>query len=182
MAPRRGDSVSSPDRKEDMDTIMTLFGPETAQAKKKIRLRSIRAVYKTELVREVGPAWLPEHCTSAANVFELFRDLGTETKEHFLALHLDTKNRILCFDRVSVGSLSASIVHPREVYKSALLSSAAAILFMHNHPSGDPYPSREDLDITKRLKECGELLGIRVLDHVVIGHDRYYSFADHGNL
>ena len=113
-------------------------------------------------------------------VFDLFRFLANETKEHFLSLHLDSKNRILCIDQVSSGSLNASIVHPREVFKTCLLSSAAAVLFLHNHPSGDPEPSREDLELTTRLKEGGELLGIRVLDHIVIGSGRYISLADQG--
>ncbi|PLX91032.1 MAG: DNA repair protein RadC, partial [Desulfuromonas sp.] len=95
-------------------------------------------------------------------------------------LHLDSKNRIVCLDQVSTGSLNASIVHPREVFKSAMLSSAAAILFLHNHPSGDPTPSKEDLELTKRLKEAGELLGVRVLDHIVIGSGCYQSLADKG--
>jgi DNA repair protein RadC len=113
-------------------------------------------------------------------VFELFNFLKYETKEHFLALHLDSKNRILCLDKVSSGSLNASIVHPREVFKTALLSSAAAILFIHNHPSGNPEPSREDLELTTRLQDGAKLLGIRVLDHIIIGEDRYVSLADQG--
>ena len=96
--------------------------------------------------------------------------------------HLDSKNRLLCLEIVSVGSLNASIVHPREVYKSALLSSAAAIVFVHNHPSGDPTPSREDIELTSRLKQASDLLGIRLLDHVVIGSGRHFSFADSGLL
>jgi len=119
---------------------------------------------------------------SANAIFEMFKDLSREAKEHFISLHLDNKNKILCIDRVSVGSLTASVVHPREVFKTALLSSAAAVVFIHNHPSGDPEPSREDLDITTRLKQCGELLGIRILDHVVIGENRYCSFSDRGYL
>ena len=113
-------------------------------------------------------------------MFELFRFLSNETKEHFLALHMDSKNRILCLDHVSSGSLNASIVHPREVFKGCLLSSAAAVLFLHNHPSGNPDPSKEDLELTTRLKQAGDLLGLRVLDHIIIGEDRYVSLADQG--
>lgn len=90
-------------------------------------------------------------------------------------------NRILCIDRVSVGSLNQSIVHPREVFKSAVYSSAAAIILVHNHPSLDPAPSREDIEITRRLKECGELLGIKLLDHIIVG-DSYVSFVERGML
>ena len=91
--------------------------------------------------------------TTSGDVFGLFAFLANETKEHFLALHLDSKNHVLCIDHVSSGSLNASIVHPREVFKGVLLSSAAAILLLHNHPSGDPTPSREDLELTGRLRE-----------------------------
>ena len=161
---------------------MALIGLEPESQTKKICIRSIRAIFSNEVIRENAPIWVKSTCTSAENVFELFRDLAQEAKENFVALHLDAKNRIICFDRVSIGSLSASIVHPREVYKTALLSSAAAVLFIHNHPSGDTTPSREDIEMTKRLKDAGELLGIRVLDHLIIGEEEYYSFANNGNL
>jgi DNA repair protein RadC len=165
----------------DMEN-MTLFGLEPGPKTRKIRIRSIRAVFANEIIRENAPDWVSKTCTCSENVFELFRDLTKESKEVFVALHLDTKNRIICYDPVSVGSLSASIVHPREVYKSALLSSAAAILFIHNHPSGDTTPSKEDIEMTKRLKQAGELLGIRVLDHLIFGEEGYYSFANKGLL
>lgn len=103
-------------------------------------------------------------------------------KEVFLALLLDTKNRLIREVRISEGSLNASIVHPREVFAPALKESAAAVLFIHNHPSGDPTPSREDIEITARLKNAGELLGIRVLDHIIIGNGAYISLADRGDL
>ena len=148
-----------------------------------IRLKTIRAVYETLTVQEALPHYLKSgtRYTSAAQVFDTFRYLQLETKEHFLSLHLDGKNRILCVDPVSVGSLNQSIVHPRETFKNSLLSSAAALILIHNHPSGDPTPSAEDLTITKRLKEAGDILGIRILDHIIIG-DTYYSFVEHGLL
>ncbi len=82
---------------------------------------------------------------------------------------------------VSTGSLNQSIVHPRELFKTALLSSAAAVILIHNHPTGDPTPSTEDIELTRRLKEAGEMIGIRVLDHIVVG-DSYYSFAERGHI
>lgn len=91
-------------------------------------------------------------------------------------------NRIICLDRVSVGSLNQCVVHVREVFKSAVLSSAAAVLLIHNHPSGDPEPSREDREITRRLKDAGDLLGIPVLDHIIIGEEGYLSFVERGLL
>lgn len=94
----------------------------------------------------------------------------------------DNKNKMLEFNVVSTGSLTASIVHPREVFKPAILTSAAGIILTHNHPSGDPAPSPEDVEITKRLKEVGGIMGIQVLDHVIVGDNRYFSFSDKGMI
>ena len=149
-----------------------------------IRLKVIKATWETLTIKEALPDYLinSRKITSSSDVYQLFRYLTLEAKEHFIALHLDTKNKIICVDQVSVGSLSASIVHPREVMKSCMLSSCAGLVLVHNHPSQDPAPSREDIEITKRLKECCELLGIRLLDHVVIGDEGYVSLADRGLL
>ncbi|NIO11006.1 MAG: DNA repair protein RadC [Deltaproteobacteria bacterium] len=103
-------------------------------------------------------------------------------REMFFAVLLNNKNRKIREVKISEGSLTASLVHPREVYNPVIRESAAAVLFVHNHPSGDPTPSSEDLEITKRLKEVGDVMGVRVLDHVVIGHDRFFSFSDRGML
>ncbi len=159
--------------------LTNLFGEEIPPEKKKITILSIEARYRKEVVREDAPAWVSKRFTSASQVYEMFLDLRQEAKEHFIALHLDGKNRIACLDRVSVGSLNQSIVHPRELFKTALLSSAAAILLIHNHPTGDPTPSSEDIEVTRRIKEAGDLLGIKVLDHIIIG-DSYLSFAEQG--
>jgi DNA repair protein RadC len=104
-------------------------------------------------------------------------------REHFVVLMLDQKNKVVGIHTVSVGSLTASIVHPREMYKVAILSNAASLICGHNHPSGDCQPSREDRALTTRLVEAGKLLGIAVLDHIIIGGEgRYFSFADEGLL
>ncbi len=103
-------------------------------------------------------------------------------KEVFIALLLDSKNRLIREVQISTGSLSASIVHPREVFAPVLKESAAAVLFVHNHPSGDPAPSHEDIEITQRLKKIGDLMGVRVLDHIIIGNGAYVSLADRGVL
>ena len=164
-------------------TIETLFGPVPLGRKAKpLRLKVIRPVYESLKVAEIAADYLDNPLSSASKVAEMLGFLNKETKEHFMALHLSSKNHLLCLDLVSVGSLCAAIVHPREVFKSALLSSAAALIFVHNHPSGDPSPSREDEELTKRLQQAGELLGIRVLDHLILGNDRYFSFADRGLL
>jgi DNA repair protein RadC len=99
-------------------------------------------------------------------------------KEHFIILILNTKNFLLGVETVSIGSLNSSIVHPRELFKSAINKSAAAIILAHNHPSGDPTPSREDIEVTKRIKSGGQLLGIDVIDHIIIGDNSYYSFKE----
>jgi len=105
-------------------------------------------------------------------------------KEHFLLIVQNNKNRVQGHKVIATGSLTASLVHPREVYTAVLNPEwrAAAIIFVHNHPSGDPQPSQEDIEITRRLKEIADLFGIRVNDHVILGHDRYYSFSDKGLL
>jgi DNA repair protein RadC len=120
---------------------------------------------------------------SSEEVYHHFRDqLGAEKRELFYVVLLNNKNRKIRDVKISEGSLTASLVHPREVYNPVIRDSAAAVVFVHNHPSGDPAPSPEDIDITRRLKEVGEVMGIRVLDHVVIGHNRFFSFSDKGML
>jgi DNA repair protein RadC len=106
--------------------------------------------------------------------------LRGERKEHFLALLLNTRGGAIKTVEVSVGSLDASIVHPREVFRAAMLASAASVVFVHNHPSGDPEPSREDTELTKRLVEVGELVGISVIDHIVVAGDRFVSLKRRG--
>ena len=102
-------------------------------------------------------------------------------KEHFLALLLDTRNQLIKIAEISVGSLDTSIVHPREVFKEAISASAAAVIFVHNHPSGDPAPSEDDIGLTKRLAEAGEIVGIDVLDHVIIGENKtFFSLKREG--
>ena len=108
--------------------------------------------------------------------------LGGEKRELFYVVLLNNKNRKIREVKISEGSLTASLVHPREVYNPVIRDSAAAVIFVHNHPSGDPAPSPEDIDLTRRLKEVGDVMGIRVLDHVVIGHDRFFSFSDKGMI
>lgn len=107
-------------------------------------------------------------------------ELRYQTKEHFMALLLSTKNHVIARAIISVGSLNASIVHPRELFREAIINSAAAIILIHNHPSGDPAPSQEDIALTKQLVEAGNLLNITVLDHVIIGDGKYVSFKEKG--
>ena len=106
--------------------------------------------------------------------------LEGKKKEHFLALLLDTRNQLIKMAEISVGSLDASIVHPREVYKEAIAASAAAVIFVHNHPSGDPTASEDDIRLTRGLVEAGEILGIEVLDHIIIGDKKFLSLKREG--
>ena len=168
-------------------------------------LRALAAATTTELCRQngIGPAKAAEiqalfelgrrfarqqirpgdRFTSSNDIFDHYHEkLRDRKKEVFLSLLLDSKNRLLREIQVSEGSLNASIVHPREVFAPIIRESAAAVLFIHNHPSGDPTPSREDIDLTERLAEAGKLMGVRVLDHIIIGNGSYVSFCDRGLL
>ncbi len=106
--------------------------------------------------------------------------LRDKTQETFIVVLLDSKNRCLREEKISLGSLNYSVVHPREVFRLAVRESAASLILVHNHPSGDPDPSQEDIRLTERLVEAGKLLGIQILDHIIIGDGRYYSFCDQG--
>jgi len=116
---------------------------------------------------------------TAKDVFEhCSPKLSSTDREHFMILHLDTKNRVIKDEIVSVGALTGTIAHPREVFKSAIKESAHSVILVHNHPSGDPTPSDEDLKMTERLIESGEILGIEVLDHVIIGKEEWWSWNE----
>ncbi len=124
---------------------------------------------------------LGEPFRSSSEVFHFYREhLGALKKEEFHVLLLDAKNRKIKDVRISEGSLTSSLVHPREVFNPIVRESAAAVILVHNHPSGDPSPSQEDLQVTRRLREIGEVMGVRVLDHVIVGKGKYVSFVDDG--
>jgi len=138
--------------------------------------------YRIALVREGSEISPTNRYTNSRAVFDwarvtLFEDAD---RELFFVLALDSKNQLIGLNCVSVGSLSASVVHPREALKTLILRNAAAALFLHNHPSGDPSPSREDRECTARLVAACKVCGIRALDHVVCGDADYFSFADAG--
>ena len=164
-------------------TLHTLFGTEVTRPQK-IQLKQIKAVYENLYVSEVVTNYLKTgtRFTAPSQVYETFSFLMEETKEMFITLHLDGKNRIICMDLVSIGSLNQSIVHPRSVFQTACLSNAAACILIHQHPTGDPSPSSEDISITRRLKEAGEIMGIKVLDHIIVGDGEYLSFVERGLL
>lgn len=128
--------------------------------------------------RHTGPLTLVRNSADAATALRPF--FAGLDREQFIVCCLDAKHAIIGVNVVSIGSLTLSIVHPREVFKPAILLNSAAIIAAHNHPSGDPAPSAEDRVLTKRLREAGELLGITLLDHIVLGDDRIFTFADQG--
>lgn len=144
----------------------------------KLQISKIKALEK--IVTEIGTDEDIKVKITSANAIAniMMTELGHKKQEEFFVISLDTKNKIIDKKRISKGSLNASIVHPREVFKEAILNSANAIILCHNHPSGDPNPSREDIDITKRLIKAGDLIGICVLDHIIVGSNKYISFKE----
>lgn len=126
-------------------------------------------------MREKKPIKSPEDVQNI--VREQMRYLD---REHFRVLYLDRKGGLICMEDVSIGGLHSSLVHPREVFKTAVKRSAASLILVHNHPSGDPAPSQEDIEVTQRLAEAGHLMGIEVLDHVIIGEKDYTSLKSRG--
>lgn len=141
--------------------------------------------YHLEMVKD-GNLTYQEKVSSPTEVAKMLRDvlkMDVQAEEIFVTICLDTKNKVIGLFEVSHGNMNASLVHPREVFKRALLCNAACIIIAHNHPSGETTPSREDINITGRLKEAGELLGVPVIDHIIIGEaPAYYSFKEENTL
>ncbi|MFB9761189.1 RadC family protein [Ectobacillus funiculus] len=119
----------------------------------------------------------PEDCANY-----MMEEMRFLQQEHFVCLYLNTKNQVMHRQTVFIGSLNASIVHPREIFREAFRRSAASIICLHNHPSGDPAPSREDIEVTKRLAECGKIMGVDLLDHIIIGEHRFVSLKEKGYI
>ena len=137
--------------------------------------------YKIMLVREGSHQAEVRNISCPQDALPVMRSyLEGADREHFAAILLDTKNRIIGIHTVSIGALNTSIVHPREVFKAAILANAAGIIVSHNHPSGNVTPSEDDMKTTKRLCDAGTILGITVLDHIIIGEDGYFSFKAQG--
>ena len=145
--------------------------------------KSAIPIYHVSLVREGRLHCYHKQIRSSADAGTLLHTyLADVDREHFVVLMLDQKNKVIGINTVSIGSLTASVVHPRECFKPAILSNAAAIILAHNHPSGAPQPSQEDRVLTARLVAAGKLLGVSVVDHIIIGdgNSSYFSFADEG--
>jgi DNA repair protein RadC len=173
-------------RSQTSDSQLSLFPQQSAPASYRDppHLPSV-SIYRVTLIRESSIPIYDQRLRNSADSERLIRTyLAGVDREHFIVLLVNRKNEVIGINTVSVGSLSASIVSPREVFKPAILANAAAIICAHNHPSSDPTPSAEDRVITERLYQAGKLLDIQVLDHIIIGDGTtaYYSFADNGTL
>lgn len=143
--------------------------------------------YSVKRVKEHGGLYDLDHATIRSpedgyTIVQTVLKLNEATAEKFGILTLNTKNQVVGIHILFMGSLNASIVHPREVFQAAVLNNAASIVAFHNHPSGDPTPSREDIEVTKRLKECGLIMGIDLLDHVIVGEGKYCSLKEKGYI
>lgn len=142
--------------------------------------------YSLKLIKEhSGRYEIEKKITSATDVYNYAKtviEMDTMAEECFYMITLNTKNVCTGIFKISQGSLDSTIVHPREVFKRALTNNSSRILVMHNHPSGNITPSKEDIAMTNRLSECGDLLGIKVLDHLIIGENDFYSFKQEGEL
>ena len=206
--PRERLLTSGPGVLTDSDLVAVLFGAGgpgegvsklAARVAEAIPLRRLQRVPVEEIlqIRGLGPARAAQLLAAAElgrrlwpdgesaslvrgpeTVFDLTRDIRATNREHFVGFYLNSRNQVLRREVISIGSLNASIVHPREVYQPAIAVSAAGLILAHNHPSGDPTPSEEDLAITRRLVDAGRLLGIEVLDHVIVTREAYASFRE----
>lgn len=138
--------------------------------------------YKLEMVREKSARYdVSKKFTTPEEVEQFCRtvlELDKKAEEYFYIVTVDTKYKVSGIFEISHGSLNATIVHPREIFKRVLLANASKFFMVHNHPSGDVNPSKEDRNITKRLKDCGDMLGVEILDHIIIGYDRMFSFKE----
>ncbi len=169
------------------NNILKLFGTENIQHITIADLQKIKGlgpVKSSEIIAciALGKRLLKEkqplHAISPQNVFDSLKDIRSLKKEHFIAIYLDTRNQEIHREIISIGTLNASLVHPREVFEPAVRNVAAGIILVHNHPSGDLKPSHEDMLITKKLVDSGELLDIHVLDHIIVTKDSYASLKE----
>ncbi|RIW31615.1 DNA repair protein RadC [Bacillus salacetis] len=152
-------------------------GLVTKQPAKRVNIVSLK------LIKENSFLYPDRNIKSPDDAYKLLKQFLIEAdREYFLVVCLDTKNQPTAINVCHVGSLNASIVHPREVLKPAILSNSASIIVAHNHPSNDPTPSREDIEVTKRLAEAGKIIGIEVLDHLVVCADKFISLKEKGYL
>ncbi|MZP31410.1 DNA repair protein RadC [Heliobacterium undosum] len=198
LSPQKGDRLRRAEAilqgaQESADGFLEMFGScvreklgeyavQTQVALTPTEVARIQAVVELALRLNRAKKGPKEVVRSPEDGYKLLERMRFLDKEEFRVVALNTKNQVLSIETISIGSLSSSIVHPRETFKPLLLKSAAACLLAHNHPSGDPTPSREDREITRRLVEAGRIMGIEVLDHIVIGDGRYSSLKELGYI
>lgn len=145
-------------------------------------------LYNYKIIREKSETYYDgrKSMNNPDDAAKLFKEYYEENfdmdKEHFSVIMVDTKNKMIGINLVSMGTVNQTITHPREVFRPAVMASANSVFLCHNHPSGDPTPSREDIDTTKRLKEAGKILGIEILDHIILGDNRHVSLLEKGMI
>jgi len=139
-------------------------------------------IVSLKLVKESSMLYQRRTIRSPRGAYDLVQSVEEADREHFMVVCLDVKNRPTSINVCHVGSLNESLAHPREVLKTAVLSNAASVLVAHNHPSGDPTPSPEDIEVTQRLAQAGEILGIEVLDHLIVGDGEFVSLKEKGYM
>lgn len=145
------------------------------ERKKDVEIVRVEMIKEKNVQFTVNQIMCPKDASIIAKEF-----LENCDREYLIVMSLDTKNKVNNISVVSVGSLNSSIVHPREVFKTIILSNSASFIIAHNHPSGNVEPSKEDIKITERLKECGQIMGIELLDHIIIGDESYISLKEKG--
>lgn len=155
------------------EEFMSLKGIGTAKAAQLLAIGELSKRFKTF---KSGDSYIIKQPSDAANL--VMEDMRCLKKEHLRIIMLNTKNFVMAVKDISIGSINSSIVHPREVFSEAIRKNSASIIICHNHPSGDPTPSGEDIKVTQRLKECSKLLGIDLLDHIIIGNGAYISLKE----
>lgn len=140
-------------------------------------------IYKVMLVKESQQAFYKTKISNSKDVYDIAKSyLFGADREHFVVIMLDIRNYIIGINTVTIGNIESCIVNPREVFKPALIAGASSVIFVHNHPSGDLYPSSDDLNLTGGLKQAGDILHIKVLDHIIITDSNYLSLKDKGQM
>lgn len=164
------------------ETVMDIAAENNNESDKITSSKRVNIV-SIRMVRESSVLYKNRKISSPSDAFDLLKEfLEGSDREQLLVCSLDTKNQPNTINICSIGTINSSLVHPREIFKTAILSNAASIIVAHNHPSNDANPSTEDINITIRLKECGKLLGIDLLDHIIIGEDKFISLKEKGIL
>ena len=180
-----GKDLNNAEDKEDIHSALKKLtrsrarGMSVRDAKADQPLQQIEA--SIELSKRLNDNGNIGHYASPENIWQVLRDIHRAKKEHFIVLFLDTRNQEIKRELVSMGTVNTSMVHPREVFKEAISANAVSIILAHNHPSNKTDPSDNDISVTRRLVEAGNLIGIEVIDHIIVASSGYYSFR-HNNL